>query len=57
MVNAANTIALTVSEPAVRFVVVDLPKDEDVEPTRQARHEASQAVRRALNAWLYEQDA
>lgn len=55
MVNAADTIKLSVSEPLVRFVVVDLPKDEDEDPTPQQAKEASQAVRRALNAWLYEQ--
>lgn len=56
MVNAADTIKLSVSEPtSIRFVVVDLPKDEDEDPTPQQAKEASQTVRRAVNAWLYEQ--
>jgi hypothetical protein len=58
MINAADSIKLSVSAPAsVRFVVVDLPKDEDVDPTPQQAREASQIVRRAVNAWLYSQDA
>lgn len=57
MINAADTIKLSVSEPVVRFVVVDLPTDEDVDPTPLQRAAAGQIVRRAINAWYYEQEA
>lgn len=54
MINAANTIKLSVSEPVVHFVVVEVPKDEDRDPSRQEVREACQTVRQALNAWYYE---
>lgn len=55
MINAADSIKLSVSEPAsVRFIVVEVPKDENRDPSRQEVREACQTVRQALNAWLYE---
>lgn len=53
MFNAANTIKLSVSEPVVRFVVVEIAKDEDRDPSHQEMREACQTVRQALNAWYY----
>jgi len=57
MINAADSIKLSLSEPVVRFVVVDIPKDEDEKPTPIQLAAAGQIVRRAINAWYYDQEA